>query len=169
MSSNWVWQQIIFCSKWNFTFLLFAITLAWKWQIASPLEDVHSRWSSIYANLWEQKRFLHKKRVQPPQDLFGTLKWPPFHCFGTSIWPPWRHVKALYYEQSGLFMETKCCPSYGGTMSQMMEKRINRSKKKGVLQKSTWVFTPKLILCSSICEKRWLFMRLSIIIVKRSN
>ena len=55
-------------------------------------------------------------------------------------------------------------------MSQMMEKRINRSKKKGVLQKSTWVFTPESIFCSSICEKRrWLFMRLSIIIVKRSN
>ena len=27
-------------------------------------------------------------------------------------------------------METKCCTSFGGTMSQMMEKRINRSKKK---------------------------------------
>ena len=55
-------------------------------------------------------------------------------------------------------------------MSQMMEKRINRSKKKGVLQKSTGVFTPELILCSIICGKRlYLLMRLSIIIVKRSN
>ena len=67
-------------------------------------------------------------------------------------------------------METKCCTSFGGTMSQMMEKRINRSKKKGVLQKSTWVFSPELILCYIIWGKRLcLFMRLSIIIVKRSN
>ena len=51
-------------------------------------------------------------------------------------------------------METKCCASFGGTMSQMMKKRINLSKKKGVLQKSTWVFTPELILCSIICGKR---------------
>ena len=67
-------------------------------------------------------------------------------------------------------METKCCASFGGTMSQMMEKRINRIKKKGVLQKSTWVFTPELILCSINFGKRLrLFMRLSIIIVTRSN
>ena len=44
----------------------------------------------IYWNKWER---LHKKRVQLPQDWFGTQKWPPFHCFGTQIWPPWRHVK----------------------------------------------------------------------------
>ena len=29
--------------------------------------------------------FFHKKRVQLPQDLFGT-----------PIWPPWRHVNTLY-------------------------------------------------------------------------
>ena len=33
----------------------------------------------IYGN---KRKFLHKKRVQLPQDLFGT-----------PIWPPWRHVK----------------------------------------------------------------------------
>ena len=26
-----------------------------------------------------------KKRVQLPQDWFGTQTWPPFHCFGTQI------------------------------------------------------------------------------------
>ena len=33
----------------------------------------------IYGN---KRKFLHKKRVQLPQDLFGA-----------PIWPPWRHVK----------------------------------------------------------------------------
>ena len=45
---------------------------------------------------WNRRNRLHKKRVQLPQDWFGTPTWPPFHWFGTSIWPPWRHVKTLY-------------------------------------------------------------------------
>ena len=48
----------------------------------------------IFANLLKKK--LNTKRVQLPQDWFGTPTWPPFHCFGTPIWPPWRHVKTLY-------------------------------------------------------------------------
>ena len=40
-----------------------------------------------------KRKRLHKKRVQLPQDWFGTPTCPPFHCFGTPIWPPWRHVK----------------------------------------------------------------------------
>ena len=48
----------------------------------------------IYGN---KKNFLHKKRVQLPQDLSGTPKWLPFHCFGTPIsWPLWCHVNTLY-------------------------------------------------------------------------
>ena len=47
----------------------------------------------IYRN---KRKRLHKKRVQLPQDWFGTPTWPPFYCFGTPIWPPWRHVKTLY-------------------------------------------------------------------------
>ena len=47
----------------------------------------------IYCN---KRKRLHKKRVQLPEDWFGTPTWPPFHCFGTPIWPPWRHVKTLY-------------------------------------------------------------------------
>ena len=38
----------------------------------------------IYRN---KRKRLHKKRVQLPQDWFGTPTWPPFHCFGTPIWP----------------------------------------------------------------------------------
>ena len=47
----------------------------------------------IYGN---KRKRLHKKRVQLPQDWFGTPTWLPFHCFGTPIWPPWRHVKTLH-------------------------------------------------------------------------
>ena len=35
-----------------------------------------------------KRKRLHKKRVQLPQDWFGTPTWPPFDCFGTPIWPP---------------------------------------------------------------------------------
>ena len=45
---------------------------------------------------WNKRKCLHKKRVQLPQDWFGTPTWPLFHCFGKPIWPPWRHVKTLY-------------------------------------------------------------------------
>ena len=45
---------------------------------------------------WNKIKDLLKKRVQVPQDLFGTPTWPPFYCFGTAIWPPRRHVKAVY-------------------------------------------------------------------------
>ena len=37
---------------------------------------------------WNKRKRLHKKRVQLPEDWFGTPTWPPFHCFGTPIWPP---------------------------------------------------------------------------------
>ena len=49
---------------------------------------------------WNKRKRLYKKRVQLPQDWFGTPIWPPFHCFGTPIWPPWRHVKTLYWTRS---------------------------------------------------------------------
>ena len=53
-------------------------------------------WPGYMQIYWNKRKRLHKKRVQLPQDLFGTPTWPPFHCFGTPIWPPWRHVKTLY-------------------------------------------------------------------------
>ena len=31
---------------------------------------------------WNKRKFLHKEKVQLPQDWFGTPTWPPFHCFG---------------------------------------------------------------------------------------
>ena len=40
-------------------------------------ESVFTHVASIYGNFWEVKNFLHKKRVQLPQDLFGTPVWPP--------------------------------------------------------------------------------------------
>ena len=52
-------------------------------------------WPASMQIYWNRRNRLHKKRVQLPQDWFGTPTWPPFHWFGTSIWPPWRHVKTL--------------------------------------------------------------------------
>ena len=53
-------------------------------------------WPAYMQIYWNKRKRLHKKRVQLPEDWFGTPTWPPFHCFGTPIWPPWRHVKTLY-------------------------------------------------------------------------
>ena len=52
-------------------------------------------WPASMLNYWNKRKFLHKKRVQLPQDCLGTPTWPPFYCFGTPIWPPWRRVKTL--------------------------------------------------------------------------
>ena len=53
-------------------------------------------WPTSMKIYWNKRKCLHKKRVQLPEDWFGTPTWPPFYCFGTPIWPPWRHVKTLY-------------------------------------------------------------------------
>ena len=53
-------------------------------------------WPVSMQMYWNKRKPLHKKRVQIPQDWFGTPKWRPFYCFGTPIWLPWRHVKTLY-------------------------------------------------------------------------
>ena len=52
-------------------------------------------WPASMQIYWNKRRRLHKKRVQLPEDWFGTPTWPPFHCFGTPIWPPWRQVKTF--------------------------------------------------------------------------
>ena len=52
--------------------------------------SVSTRVASICANLLDQKKKgLDKKRVQLPEDWFGT-----------PIWPPWRYVKTLYIANS---------------------------------------------------------------------
>ena len=53
-------------------------------------------WPAAMQIYWNKRTFLHKKRVQLPQDWFGTPTWPPFHYIGTPIWLPWRHTKTLY-------------------------------------------------------------------------
>ena len=50
-------------------------------------------WPTSMQIYWNKRKRLRKKRVQIPQDWFGTQTWPLFHCFGTQIWPLWRHVK----------------------------------------------------------------------------
>ena len=46
------------------------------------LKSVFTHVASIYANFLEQeKKRLHKKGVQLPQDWFGIPTWPPFKLF----------------------------------------------------------------------------------------
>ena len=70
----------------------------WIWQAKFKLSNrVFSlTWPASMQIYWNKRKRLHKKRVQLPEDWFGTTTWPHFHCFGTPIWPPWRHVKMLY-------------------------------------------------------------------------
>ena len=66
----------------------------WKHSIEHRVFSL--KWPASMQIYWNKRKRLHKKRVQLPQDWFGTPTWPPFHCFGTPIWRPWRHVKTLY-------------------------------------------------------------------------
>ena len=84
-----------FCNFWSL--------VGTPWSCADGRETIecfHSRGQRgqrhVACVYWNKRKRLHKKRVELPQDWFGTPTWPPFHCFGTSIWPPWRHVKTLH-------------------------------------------------------------------------
>ena len=44
-------------------------------------------WPASMQINWNKRNHLHEKRVELPEDWFGTPTWPPFHCFGTPIWP----------------------------------------------------------------------------------
>ena len=70
-------------------------------------QKVFTHVTSIYGNLQEQEKRLHKKCFQLAQDWFGTLTWPPFHCFGTPRWPPWRHAETVYFEVEE--RKGRCC------------------------------------------------------------
>ena len=39
--------------------------------------------ASSYANWWEKRRCLHKKKGSTPRGKFRTTTWPPFHCLWT--------------------------------------------------------------------------------------
>ena len=56
---------------------------------------MHSRkegwFHSSYANL------IGTKKVQIPQDWFGSPTWPPFHFCGTPIWRTWSHLNVMWY------------------------------------------------------------------------
>ena len=56
---------------------------------------------------WNKRKRLQKKRVQLPQDWFGTPTWPPFHWFGTPICLSWLHVKTLYTKADNLLNTSK--------------------------------------------------------------
>ena len=39
-------------------------------------------WPASMQIYWNKRKCLQKKRVQLPEDWFGTLTWPTFHCLG---------------------------------------------------------------------------------------
>ena len=51
-------------------------------------------WPAFMQICCHKRKRKHTKRVQLPQEWFGTSTWQPFHCFETPIWPPWRHAKS---------------------------------------------------------------------------
>jgi len=78
-------------------------------------------WPASMKIYGKKRKRLHKKRVQLPQEWFGTPTWPPFHCFGTPIWPPWRHVKTLYNKvyHCKLSKENRCLRLYFARLNLM--------------------------------------------------
>ena len=63
----------------------------------------------IYRN---KRKRLHKKRVQLPQDWFGTPAWPPFHCLGLQYGcrdVMWKHSMDLLLLFSSFFTLRTLC------------------------------------------------------------
>ena len=83
-----------------FTKKLFTSVQPFKLPPAISKQGTMKRDAHFASNIhmhWNKKKCLHKKRVQLPQDWFGTpTSWPPFLCFETLTWLRWRHVKTLY-------------------------------------------------------------------------
>ena len=83
----------VFRQKWFNRFLWFLASLIRKngrtlrkFYLFSYRYRVFSlAWPASTQIYWNKRKRLHKKRVQLPEDWFGT-----------PIWPPWRHVKTLY-------------------------------------------------------------------------
>ena len=46
------------------------------YRVLSPIT-----WPASMQIYWKKRKRFHKKRIQIPQDWFGTPTWPPFHCF----------------------------------------------------------------------------------------
>ena len=80
--------QLVFCKIWRYVFSAIKRHLLRR-------ECFHSRGQHL-CKFIGTKGSVCIRRVQLPEDCFGTPTWPPFHCFGTPIWPPWRHVKTLH-------------------------------------------------------------------------
>ena len=110
--SGWV-------NLWDTIWMFFFLTGHWKGgKMQVCVNSVFSlTWPTPMQIYWNKKKGLYKKRVQLPQDWFGTPTWPPFHCFRTHIWPPRRHVKThnIFTKvgaKNRLFVEPSCstCP-----------------------------------------------------------
>ena len=112
--STLLWEKITyFLLKtlwWNNINSLHDFLMTWR-RLSSPVVfySVFSlTWPAAVQIYWNKRKRLHKKRVQLPQDWFGTPTWPPFHCFGTPIW----HVKT---HNNRLWLKITSCQSKNWT------------------------------------------------------
>ena len=85
-----IYTFFLFCVYFNFHFGFFY----------NAMERFHSSGQHLCKVFGTEENVLYEKRIQLPQESFGTRPWPPFHCFGTPIWLPWRHVKTILFLRS---------------------------------------------------------------------
>ena len=84
---------VLVLQKWKYWYkAYFSLT----WPVA-----MHIHLASSYAHLLQQKKCLHKKRVQLPLRLVWTTNC--FFCFGTPTGQKWNHDKSLYILKSFFF------------------------------------------------------------------
>ena len=63
-----------------------SIAFSFSWKSCNSVFSL--TWPASMQIYWNKRKLFYKKRVQLPQDWFGTPTWPVFHCLGTQIWPP---------------------------------------------------------------------------------
>ena len=92
--------QLAYKVKYDFSLSKTLIRLTQEYKINKPPSFQYRvfslTWPAYMQVYWNKRKWLRKKRIQLPEDWFGTPTWLPFHCFGKPIWPPWRRVKTLY-------------------------------------------------------------------------
>ena len=84
--------QLAYNVKYDFSLSKTLIRLTQEYKINKPMSFQYRvfslTWPAYMQIYWNKRKWSHKKRIQLPEDWFGTPTWPPFHCFGTAIWPP---------------------------------------------------------------------------------
>ena len=77
--------QLAYNVKYDFSLSKTLIRLTQEYKINKPLSFQYRvfslTWPAYMQIYWNKRKWSHKKRIQLPEDWFGTPTWPPFHCF----------------------------------------------------------------------------------------